>query len=172
MTMVAITTTTAATFWSRSRGRLHLPGFTHDHSHADLAADRAFLDNRLAVRTVWIAAHRPRLDHRAASRHLYRQRQRRLASRYRTQPGRRPQLDSAALRLLCRPPRRQQVVTPMAMAAWKISPASSSSSPSVSAPPILSTNRSNACSIRCRWITWSGLRWRRWSASLATSWSR
>ena len=33
----------------------HLPGFTHDHSHADLAADRAFLDNRLAVRTVWIA---------------------------------------------------------------------------------------------------------------------
>ncbi len=34
---------------------LHLPGFTHDHSHADLAADRAFLDNRLAVRTVWIA---------------------------------------------------------------------------------------------------------------------
>ena len=34
---------------------LHLPGFTHDHSHADLAGDRAFLDNRLAVRTVWIA---------------------------------------------------------------------------------------------------------------------
>ncbi len=34
---------------------LHLPGFTHDHSHADLAADRAFLDNRLAVRTVWLA---------------------------------------------------------------------------------------------------------------------
>ena len=34
---------------------LHLPGFTHDHSHADLAADRAFLDNQLAVRTVWIA---------------------------------------------------------------------------------------------------------------------
>ena len=34
---------------------LHLPGFTHDHSHQDLAADRAFLDNRLAVRTVWIA---------------------------------------------------------------------------------------------------------------------
>ncbi|MCY3779088.1 MAG: cation diffusion facilitator family transporter [Chloroflexi bacterium] len=34
---------------------LHLPGFTHDHSHHDLAADRAFLDNRLAVRTVWIA---------------------------------------------------------------------------------------------------------------------
>ena len=34
---------------------LHLPGFTHDHSHADLASDRAFLDNRLAVRTVWIA---------------------------------------------------------------------------------------------------------------------
>ncbi len=33
----------------------HLPGFTHDHSHHDLAADRAFLDNRLAVRTVWIA---------------------------------------------------------------------------------------------------------------------
>ena len=33
----------------------HLPGFTHDHSHAELAADRAFLDNRLAVRTVWIA---------------------------------------------------------------------------------------------------------------------
>ena len=34
---------------------LHLPGFTHDHSHSDLAGDRAFLDNRLAVRTVWIA---------------------------------------------------------------------------------------------------------------------
>ena len=34
---------------------LHLPGFSHDHSHHDLAADRAFLDNRLAVRTVWIA---------------------------------------------------------------------------------------------------------------------
>lgn len=34
---------------------LHLPGFTHDHSHSDLASDRAFLDNRLAVRTVWIA---------------------------------------------------------------------------------------------------------------------
>jgi cation diffusion facilitator family transporter len=34
---------------------LHLPGFTQDHSHHDLAADRAFLDNRLAVRTVWIA---------------------------------------------------------------------------------------------------------------------
>ena len=34
---------------------LHLPGFTHDHSHTDLAGDQAFLDNRLAVRTVWIA---------------------------------------------------------------------------------------------------------------------
>ncbi|MYD09775.1 MAG: cation transporter [Chloroflexi bacterium] len=34
---------------------LHLPDFTHDHSHAELAADRAFLDNQLAVRTVWIA---------------------------------------------------------------------------------------------------------------------
>ena len=34
---------------------LHLPGFTHDHSHHDLAGDRAFLDNRLAVRTVWLA---------------------------------------------------------------------------------------------------------------------
>ena len=34
---------------------LHLPGFTHDHSHSDLAGDRAFLDNQLAVRTVWIA---------------------------------------------------------------------------------------------------------------------
>ena len=34
---------------------LHLPGFTHDHSHHELAADRAFLDNLLAVRTVWIA---------------------------------------------------------------------------------------------------------------------
>jgi len=34
---------------------LHLPGFTHDHSHADLAGDRAFLDNQLAIRTVWIA---------------------------------------------------------------------------------------------------------------------
>ena len=34
---------------------LHLPGFTHDHNHADLAGDRAFLDNQLAVRTVWIA---------------------------------------------------------------------------------------------------------------------
>ena len=34
---------------------LHLPGFTHDHSHAELAGDRAFLDNQLAIRTVWIA---------------------------------------------------------------------------------------------------------------------
>ena len=39
----------------RLAAALHLPGFTHDHSHADLAADRAFLDNRLAVRTVWLA---------------------------------------------------------------------------------------------------------------------
>ena len=34
---------------------LHLPGFTHDHSHSDLAGDTAFLDNQLAIRTVWIA---------------------------------------------------------------------------------------------------------------------
>lgn len=34
---------------------LHLPGFTHDHSHSDLAGDSAFLDNQLAIRTVWIA---------------------------------------------------------------------------------------------------------------------
>ena len=34
---------------------LHLPGFTHDHSHTDLAGDSAFHDNQLAVRTVWIA---------------------------------------------------------------------------------------------------------------------
>ena len=34
---------------------LHLPGFTHDHSHGDLAGERAFLDNQLAIRTVWIA---------------------------------------------------------------------------------------------------------------------
>ncbi|MCY4466683.1 MAG: cation diffusion facilitator family transporter [Chloroflexi bacterium] len=34
---------------------LHLPGFTHDHSHSDLAGDRAFLDNQLAIRTVWLA---------------------------------------------------------------------------------------------------------------------
>ena len=34
---------------------LHLPGFTHDHSHGDLAGDTAFLDNQLAIRTVWIA---------------------------------------------------------------------------------------------------------------------
>ncbi len=34
---------------------LHLPGFTHDHSHVDLAGDSAFLDNQLAIRTVWIA---------------------------------------------------------------------------------------------------------------------
>ena len=34
---------------------LHLPGFTHDHSHGDLAGDSAFLDNQLAIRTVWIA---------------------------------------------------------------------------------------------------------------------
>ena len=40
---------------ARIAAALHLPGFTHDHSHHDLAADRAFLDNRLAVRTVWIA---------------------------------------------------------------------------------------------------------------------
>jgi len=42
-------------FLVRIAQALHLPGFTHDHSHADLAVDRAFLDNRLAVRTVWIA---------------------------------------------------------------------------------------------------------------------
>lgn len=34
---------------------LHLPGFTHDHSHADLASDDAILDNQLAIRTVWLA---------------------------------------------------------------------------------------------------------------------
>jgi len=34
---------------------LHLPGFGHDHHHADMAADSAILDNRLAIRTVWIA---------------------------------------------------------------------------------------------------------------------
>lgn len=34
---------------------LHLPGFTHDHSHTELAADSAILDNQLAIRTVWIA---------------------------------------------------------------------------------------------------------------------
>lgn len=34
---------------------LHLPGFTHDHSHHDLAGDTAFHDNELAIRTVWIA---------------------------------------------------------------------------------------------------------------------
>lgn len=34
---------------------LHLPGFTHDHSHTELASDSAILDNQLAIRTVWIA---------------------------------------------------------------------------------------------------------------------
>ena len=34
---------------------LHLPGFTHDHSHSDLAGDSAFLHNQLAIRTVWLA---------------------------------------------------------------------------------------------------------------------
>lgn len=34
---------------------LHLPGFTHDHSHTELAADSAILDNQLAIRTVWLA---------------------------------------------------------------------------------------------------------------------
>ena len=34
---------------------LHLPGFTHEHSHGDLAGEAAFLDNQLAIRTVWIA---------------------------------------------------------------------------------------------------------------------
>lgn len=34
---------------------LHLPGFTHDHSHTDLASDTAIVDNKLAIRTVWIA---------------------------------------------------------------------------------------------------------------------
>ena len=34
---------------------LHLPGFTHDHSHTDLASDSAVMDNKLAIRTVWIA---------------------------------------------------------------------------------------------------------------------
>ena len=34
---------------------LHLPGFTHDHSHTELASDAAIMDNQLAIRTVWIA---------------------------------------------------------------------------------------------------------------------
>jgi len=34
---------------------LHLPGFTHDHSHTDLTSDTAIMDNKLAIRTVWIA---------------------------------------------------------------------------------------------------------------------
>ena len=36
---------------------LHLPGFGHDHDHSytDLASDRAFHDNELGIRTVWLA---------------------------------------------------------------------------------------------------------------------
>ncbi len=36
---------------------LHLPGFGHDHKHgyADLASDRAFHDNQLGIRTIWLA---------------------------------------------------------------------------------------------------------------------
>lgn len=36
---------------------LHLPGFTHDHSHGyiDRAAETAQSDDRLAIRTVWLA---------------------------------------------------------------------------------------------------------------------
>lgn len=40
---------------SKLAAALHLPGFTHEHSHHEFAADRAFFDNRLAVRTVWLA---------------------------------------------------------------------------------------------------------------------
>lgn len=40
---------------ARIAAALHLPGFTHDHSHADLAGDSAFLHNQLAIRTVWLA---------------------------------------------------------------------------------------------------------------------
>ncbi len=39
----------------RIAAALHLPGFTHEHSHHELAADRALHDNELAIRTVWIA---------------------------------------------------------------------------------------------------------------------
>jgi len=36
---------------------LHLPGFGHDHEHSytDLASERAFQDNQLGIRTVWLA---------------------------------------------------------------------------------------------------------------------
>ncbi len=36
---------------------LHLPGFghSHDHGYSDLASDRAFHDNELGIRTVWLA---------------------------------------------------------------------------------------------------------------------
>lgn len=36
---------------------LHLPGFGHDHDHGytELASDRAFHDNELGIRTVWLA---------------------------------------------------------------------------------------------------------------------
>lgn len=34
---------------------LHLPGFTHDHSHMDLASDSAIHDNDLGIRTIWLA---------------------------------------------------------------------------------------------------------------------
>ena len=36
---------------------LHLPGFGHDHDHGytELAADNALRDNKLGVRTVWLA---------------------------------------------------------------------------------------------------------------------
>ena len=61
---------------------LHLPGFTHDHSHADLAGDSAFLDNQLAIRTVWIALIALGLTTALQSRHLCGERQRSAAGGY------------------------------------------------------------------------------------------
>ena len=34
---------------------LHLPGFSHDHSHTRLAGDSAIHDNDIGIRTIWLA---------------------------------------------------------------------------------------------------------------------
>jgi cation diffusion facilitator family transporter len=34
---------------------LHLPGFTHDHSHTQLAGDASLRSNEVGIRTIWLA---------------------------------------------------------------------------------------------------------------------
>lgn len=41
------------TLWEKIASALHIPGYSHEHT--DLTADRAFFDNELGIRTVWIA---------------------------------------------------------------------------------------------------------------------